>query len=69
MSGEDAEGMRKGSGGTSRKSITAEGDGSREALKLKQMRAKKERLGYAVERLGLQAQQRERQLRLSVAAQ
>ena len=65
-SGEDEERMAMGS---DRKSITAEGDGSREALKLKQMRAKKERLGYAVERLGLQAQQRERQLRLSVAAQ
>ncbi|KAL8872499.1 MAG: hypothetical protein Q9174_001886 [Haloplaca sp. 1 TL-2023] len=64
--GEDEEGMAKAS---ERKSIAAEGDGSREALKLKQMRAKKERLGYAVERLGLQAQQRERQLRLSVAAQ
>lgn len=42
--------------------------GSREALRLKQMRGKKERLGYAVERLVLQAQQRERQLRMSVAA-
>lgn len=44
-------------------------DGSKEAVKLKQLRGKKERLGYAVERLNLQAQQRERQLRLSVAAQ
>ena len=40
-----------------------------EAVKLKQMRIKKERLGYAVQRLSLQAQQRERQLRKSVAAQ
>ncbi|KAL8637273.1 MAG: hypothetical protein Q9228_005441 [Teloschistes exilis] len=67
MSGEDAEAFGKRAGG--RKSIAAEGDGSREALRLKQLRAKKERLGYAVERLGLQAQQKERQLRLSVAAQ
>ena len=43
------------------------GDG-KEALRLKQLRAKKERLGYAVERLTLQSQQRERQLRMSVAA-
>ena len=39
----------------------------REALRLKQMRQKKERLSYAVERLTLQAQQRERQLRMSMA--
>ncbi|CAG8976824.1 hypothetical protein HYALB_00009088 [Hymenoscyphus albidus] len=37
-------------------------------LKLKALRQKKERLGYAVERLGLQSQQRQRQLRMSVAA-
>ena len=41
----------------------------REALRLKQMRQKKERLSYAVERLTVQAQQRERQLRMSMAAQ
>ena len=40
----------------------------REALRLKQMRQKKERLSYAVERLTLQAQQKERQLRMSMAA-
>lgn len=68
MSGEDAEGIGKSSA-TGRKSLAGEFDGSREALKLKQVRAKKERLGYAVERLSLQAQQRERQLRKSVAAQ
>ncbi|KAA6408136.1 MAG: DASH subunit Spc19 [Lasallia pustulata] len=45
-----------------------EGEKGREALRLKQMRTKKERLSYAVERLALQAQQRERQLRMSVAA-
>ena len=41
----------------------------REQLRLKQMRTKKERLSYAVERLTLQAQQKERQLRMSMAAQ
>ncbi|KAL9102799.1 MAG: hypothetical protein Q9187_009082, partial [Circinaria calcarea] len=41
----------------------------REQLRLKQMRQKKERLSYAVERLTLQVRQRERQLRMSVAAQ
>ncbi|KAL9125344.1 MAG: hypothetical protein Q9217_005436 [Psora testacea] len=40
----------------------------KEVIKLKALRAKKERLGYAVERLTLQAQQRERQLRMSIAA-
>ena len=68
MSGEEGEATRKAAG-LGRKNIAGEGDASREALKLKQLRAKKERLGYTVERLGLQAQQKERQLRLSVAAQ
>ena len=68
MSGEDGEAMKKAAE-LGRKSLAGEGDVSREALKLKQLRAKKERLGYTVERLGLQAQQKERQLRLSVAAQ
>lgn len=36
--------------------------------RLKALRQKKERLGYAVERLTLQSQQRQRQLRMSVAA-
>ncbi|KAI9871776.1 MAG: hypothetical protein M1830_002473 [Pleopsidium flavum] len=45
------------------------GVGGGEALRAKQMRQKKERLSYAVERLTLQAQQRERQLRMSMAAQ
>ena len=45
------------------------GSGSEEmALRLKALRSKKERLGYAVERLELQSQQRQRQLRMSVAA-
>ena len=41
----------------------------RELMKFKALRARKERLQFAVERLGLQAGQRERQLRKSVAAQ
>jgi DASH complex subunit SPC19 len=43
-------------------------EGEERALKLKALRQKKERLGYAVERLTLQSQQRQRQLRMSVAA-
>ena len=63
-------GGARGSGGAAeRHSVGMSGEGSREALRLKQWRGKKERLGYAVERLVLQAQQRERQLRMSVAAQ
>jgi len=42
---------------------------AREALRLKQVRQKKERLAYAVERLQMQAQQKRRQLRMSIAAQ
>jgi DASH complex subunit SPC19 len=42
--------------------------GEEKALRLKALRQKKERLGYAVERLTLQSQQRQRQLRMSVAA-
>lgn len=42
---------------------------AREALRLKQVRQKKERLVYAVERLQMQAQQKRRQLRMSIAAQ
>ena len=40
-----------------------------EEMKLQQLRQKKERLSYAVSRLELQAGQRERQLRKSMAAQ
>ncbi|KAI9779829.1 MAG: hypothetical protein M1839_007142 [Geoglossum umbratile] len=39
------------------------------AERLRALRQKKERLGYAVDRLNLQAQQKERQLRMSMAAQ
>lgn len=45
------------------------GEEAREVLRLKQMRQKKERLAYAVERLQMQAQQKKRQLRMSIAAQ
>ena len=38
------------------------------SCRLKALRQKKERLGYAVERLNLQSQQRQRQLRMSIAA-
>ncbi|KAL9603584.1 MAG: hypothetical protein Q9219_001087 [cf. Caloplaca sp. 3 TL-2023] len=69
-SGEDSEAIGKGGiEGRGRKSIPVEGDGSKEAIRLKQLRDRKERLGYTVQRLSLQAQQRERQLRKSVAAQ
>lgn len=44
-------------------------EGARESLRLKQMRQKKEMLVYAVERLQMQAQQKVRQLRMSMAAQ
>ncbi|KFZ07515.1 hypothetical protein V502_09857, partial [Pseudogymnoascus sp. VKM F-4520 (FW-2644)] len=42
------------------------GEGGKEA-KLRMLKQKKERLGYAVERLQLQSQQRQRQLRMSVS--
>jgi DASH complex subunit SPC19 len=36
-------------------------------MKMKQLRQKKERLSFAIERLELQSKQRERQLRKSMA--
>lgn len=45
------------------------GEEAREALRLKQVKQKKERLAYVVERLQMQAQQKKRQLRMSIAAQ
>ena len=48
--------------------MKGKGTGDEKAMRLKALRQKKERLGYAVERLGLQSQQRQRQLRMSVAA-
>jgi DASH complex subunit SPC19 len=41
---------------------------SLDVMKLKQLRQKKERLNFAIDRLQLQAGQRERQLRKSMAA-
>lgn len=49
--------------------LGAEGLSQLEEVKLQQLRQKKERLGYAVSRLELQAGQRERQLRKSLAVQ
>lgn len=63
--GEDAaEGGRGGRGGGEGKKGAS---GGLEELRVRSMRQRKERLSYAVERLTLQAQQRERQLRMSVA--
>ena len=69
LEGRIGEGRASGGVARQRSSVGMSGEGSREALRLKQLRGKKERLSYAVERLVLQAQQRERQLRMSVAAQ
>lgn len=52
----------------SAKNDVEEGLTTLQQLKAKQLRQKKERLSYAVDRLTLQAQQRERQLRMSMAA-
>ncbi|KAF9735657.1 hypothetical protein PMIN02_009390 [Paraphaeosphaeria minitans] len=61
---ESAFGARsKGSAGANRKPVSAV-----EEMKYKQLRAKKQRLSYAVETLEMQAKQRERQLRMSMAA-
>ncbi|KAJ8606069.1 hypothetical protein MRB53_041224 [Persea americana] len=48
-------------------SLTTPGLSDLEALKMEQLRQKKQRLSYAVGRLELQANQRERQLRKSMA--
>ncbi len=48
--------------------IRGAGGDPRAEERLKALRQKKERLAYAVERLSLQTQQRERQLRKSMAA-
>ncbi|KAF2438773.1 DASH complex, subunit Spc19 [Karstenula rhodostoma CBS 690.94] len=53
----------RGSAGANGKPISAV-----QEMKYKQLRAKKQRLSYAVETLELQAKQRERQLRMSMAA-
>jgi DASH complex subunit SPC19 len=59
VSRQSATGASAGAGGLS----------SLEQLKISQLRQKKERLSYAVGRLELQAGQRERQLRKSMAFQ
>jgi DASH complex subunit SPC19 len=41
---------------------------AQQELRYKQLRQKKDRLSYAVETLEMQAKQRERQLRMSMAA-
>lgn len=56
-------------GGRNNNNIYNANEEAREALRLKQVRQKKERLEYAVERLQMQAQQKRRQLRMSIAAQ
>ena len=61
--------LRKGGLGSKGVGKGSDGEFSKEALRFKQLRRKKEALEYAVERLNLQAQQRQRQLRMSVAAQ
>ncbi|KAK8185105.1 DASH complex subunit Spc19 [Phyllosticta capitalensis] len=62
-------GERGGFGESRGKSRAEEGGlAPLEELRVKQLRQKKERLSYAVDRLTLQAQQRERQLRMSMAA-
>lgn len=71
--GREAQGGESAYTTTTRNSSTGEGRGKAigpmQELKAKQLRQKKERLGYAVERLTLQAQQTERKLRMSMAAQ
>lgn len=58
-----------GKASSSARQSTAGGLSSLEQLKMSQLRQKKERLSYAVGRLELQAGQRERQLRKSMAFQ
>ncbi|KAI9833327.1 MAG: hypothetical protein M1819_003722 [Sarea resinae] len=67
--GKSIGGGRNTIGGAAAGAGLKSGAGEMEALRLRQLRQKKERLSYAVERLTLQAQQRERQLRMSMAAQ
>ena len=55
--------------GTHRKDSAAAGLKKADEMKVARLRQKKDRLSYAVDRLQLQAQQRERQLRMSMAKQ
>ncbi|KAF1947191.1 mitotic spindle biogenesis protein-like protein Spc19 [Clathrospora elynae] len=64
--GRDSTGVRPSSRTAQRvggKTVSAQ-----QELRIKTLRAKKDRLSYAVETLELQAKQRERQLRMSMAA-
>ncbi len=72
--------LSQGGGSSSRQNRAKQGSHARskasvgaaaslEELKVKQLRQKKDRLSYAVDRLTLQAQQKERQLRMSMAGQ
>lgn len=54
---------RAAAGGSSARAVNAQ-----QELRFKQLKARKDRLSYAVETLELQAKQRERQLRMSMAA-
>lgn len=54
---------RTGTGRSNARAVNAQ-----QELKYKQLKARKDRLSYAVETLELQAKQRERQLRMSMAA-
>lgn len=66
--GRDEVGGRSGSKAAKGSAQTAS-TGAADDLKTQRLRQKKERLSYAVERLQLQAQQKERQLRMSMAQQ
>ena len=63
------QGSRSRQQSTAGASSSAGGLSNLEQLKMSQLRQKKERLSYAVSRLELQAGQRERQLRKSMAFQ
>lgn len=75
VGGSKSPGLRRGTAGGSsygpQTGATAEKGAitSLEEVKMQQLRQKKERLSYAVGRLELQASQRERQLRKSMAFQ
>lgn len=62
-SGESAFAAKSGEGRSAGRAMSAV-----QEVKYKQLRAKKQRLSYAVETLEMQAKQRERQLRMSMAA-
>jgi len=65
-----ASGTRPNSRGAQRPPSAPGGKGTsaQQQLRLKALKAKKDRLSYAVETLEMQAKQRERQLRMSMAA-